>query len=168
MIDKIILNPIGIVRHNYTDIEVASSLSGVEGIIEIFPEYELGLKAIDGFSHIILIAYLHKVSDEDRKILVIRHKRLLRFGFKLEELPESGVFASDSPVRPNPIALSIVKVNRRDGRFLYVSNLDLFNGTPILDIKPYTPDRALKEFTLPKWYLDLSNKVKKRIGIEFV
>lgn len=161
---EIVLRPIGIVHVDVPDEVVSSSLNGVDGVIEVYPEYVDGLRGIDGFSHIILLAYLHKISSEGRRVLVIRHRRFLRFGFKLEELPEAGVFASDSPVRPNPIALSIVKLKKREGRFLYVSNLDLFNGTPILDIKPYTPDRIIKEISLPEWYLNFWNKVKSKLG----
>ena len=161
---EIVLRPIGIVHVDVPDEVVSSSLNGVDGVIEVYPEYVDGLRGIDGFSHIILLAYLHKISSEGRRVLVIRHRRFLRFGFKLEELPEAGVFASDSPVRPNPIALSIVKLKKREGRFLYISNLDLFNGTPILDIKPYTPDRIIKEISLPEWYLNFWNKVKSKLG----
>ncbi len=166
MVMEVVLKPIGVIHVDASDEEVASSLHGVDGIIEVYPEYADGLKGIDGFSHIIVLAYLHKVSSEGRRVLVIRHRRFLRFGFKLEELPEAGVFASDSPVRPNPIALTIVGLKRRDGRFLYVSNLDLFNGTPVLDIKPYTPERSINrsELKLPDWYVEFWSKVKSRLG----
>ncbi len=165
---EIKLKPIGIVHVRYSDEEIKSSLKGVEGIVEIFPEYEEGLKGIDGFSHIILIAYLHKVPEEHRKTLIIRFRRFLRFGFKLKELPMVGVFASDSPVRPNPIALTIVELIKRKGRILYVKGLDLFDKTPIIDVKPYTPSRIIENIRLPKWYINFMKKVKERLGLDFI
>ncbi|RLG86307.1 MAG: tRNA (N6-threonylcarbamoyladenosine(37)-N6)-methyltransferase TrmO, partial [Thermoprotei archaeon] len=116
------LVPIGVVRVRYSDEEVKDSWirGGVDGVIEVFPEFEAGLEGIDGFSHLILIAWLHKVNDEQRKVLKVRHRRLLRFGIPYEDLPEVGVFCTDSPHRPNPIALTIVKLVKREGRFLYV------------------------------------------------
>ncbi|MCS7385209.1 MAG: tRNA (N6-threonylcarbamoyladenosine(37)-N6)-methyltransferase TrmO [archaeon GB-1867-005] len=160
------LKPIGVVHVQHSDEEVSSSLNGVDGIVEVYPEYADGLKGIDGFSHIILLAYLHKVRSDQRKILVVRFRKFLRFGFKFEELPEAGVFASDSPVRPNPIAVSIVKLVGRTGRFLRVSGLDLFDGTPILDIKPYTPDRVINNYHLPYWYERFLIKVRNKLNIK--
>ena len=81
----------------------------------------------------------------------------------MDEVPESGVFASDSPVRPNPIALSILKVMGIEGRFIGVSGLDVFDGTPVLDIKPYTPDRVVKGYKVPYWYKNFLDRVMKRI-----
>jgi len=162
---KITLTPIGILHVPHSDMEVSSSLQGVDGVVEVYPKYADGLRGIDDFSHIVLLAYLHKIKAEDRKVLIIKFRKFLKFGFSPEELPEVGVFASDSPVRPNPIALTIVKLIKREGRFLHVSGLDLYDKTPIIDIKPYTPDRYLKEYSLPKWYEDFLIKVKKRIKI---
>jgi len=82
-------------------------------------------------------------------------------GVRLEELPEVGVFASDSPHRPNPIAISIVELKRIEGNLVYVSGLDLYNGTPILDLRAYTPSYALENFKIPKWYEDLLKKIWK-------
>ena len=161
----IVLKPIGIVRTDASDDEIRNSLFGVEGVIEVFEDYVDGLDGIEGFSHIILIAYLHKVSEEQRKVLKVRFRRFLRFGLKPEELPEVGVFASDSPHRPNPIAISIVELVERKHRFLYVKNLDLFDGTPILDIKPYTRSRVIEDVRYPEWYIRLSRIVKERFGI---
>ncbi|HDD26864.1 MAG TPA: tRNA (N6-threonylcarbamoyladenosine(37)-N6)-methyltransferase TrmO [Acidilobales archaeon] len=162
------LIPIGVVKVRYSDEEVKDSWirGGVDGVIEVFPEFEAGLEGIDGFSHLILIAWLHKVNDEQRKVLKVRHRRLLRFGIPYEDLPEVGVFCTDSPHRPNPIALTIVKLVKREGRFLYVEGLDLFDGTPILDIKAYTPDRAVHDLKVPEWYVRLGEKVKKYLGVE--
>ena len=163
---EIILKPIGKVRVKFDDETVKKSMFGVKGEIEVFKEYEEGLKGIDGFSHLIIIAYLHKVTEEQKKLLNVRFRRLQHFGLKEEELPEVGVFCCDSPHRPVPIALTIVKLLKREGRRLHVENLDLFDGTPVLDIKPYTPERVMEDLELPEWYKELYKKVAKITGIE--
>lgn len=162
------LIPIGVVHVSVSDEEVKESLEGVSGVIEVFDEFVEGLEGVDGFTHIIIIAYLHKVPEELRKTLKVRPKRLLKLGLKLEELPQVGVFVTDSPHRPNPIALTIVKLVRREGKFLYVEGLDLFDGTPILDIRPYTPDRSIREFSVPKWYEELFNRVRRPLSDKIV
>jgi tRNA-Thr(GGU) m(6)t(6)A37 methyltransferase TsaA len=96
-----------------------------EGVLEIEPEFEAGLTDIDGFSHL----YVLWVFDRAK-------------GFELVGTPPCddrphGVFASRSPRRPNPIALTVVELLRRDGRKLHVRGVDMLDGTPILDIKPY-------------------------------
>ena len=159
---KIILRPIGIVHVEFDDETVKRSMNGVRGKIEVFESYCEGLEGIEGFSHLIIIAYLHKVSEEQKRVLKVRFRRLTRFGIKLEELPEVGVFCSDSPHRPVPIAVTIVKLLKREGCILHVENLDLFDGTPILDIKPYTPDRIIKELNLPKWYEEIFEKIHRK------
>jgi tRNA (Thr-GGU) A37 N-methylase len=75
----------------------------------------------------------------------------------LEELPSLGVFALDSPTRPNPIGLTLVRLLGRQGRFLKVSGLDFFDGTPILDIKGYRPTYRADEFSVPDWYKKLQD-----------
>jgi tRNA-Thr(GGU) m(6)t(6)A37 methyltransferase TsaA len=161
---EIVLRPVGVVRTHLSDEEVRNSLSGVSGIVEVYEEYEEGLEGIDGFSHIILITYLHKVTEEQKKVLKVKHRRLVRHGFKLEELPEVGVFCTDSPHRPTPIGITIAKLVKREGRFLHVENLDLFDSTPVLDIKPYTPDRAIsaEELRFPEWFTKLYDEVRTR------
>ncbi|MEM4467245.1 MAG: tRNA (N6-threonylcarbamoyladenosine(37)-N6)-methyltransferase TrmO [Nitrososphaerota archaeon] len=161
---EIIIKPIGVVRTDVGDEFVKDSLEGVVGRIEIFKEYEGGLEGIEEFSHIIVLAYLHKVTEEQKKVLKVKHKRLLKLGFSIDELPEVGVFCSDSPHRPVPIALTIVKLVRREENILHVEGLDLYDGTPILDIKPYTPERIIKDITLPEWYVKLKKKVEEKIG----
>lgn len=148
---------------NMNDEEVKANWpEGVEGVIEVYEEYAQGLEGIDGFSHLIIIAYMHKVSEEQRRVLKVRPKRLRLLGIDLDRLPEVGVFCTDSPHRPNPLALSIVEFIERRGRLLRVRHLDLFDGTPVLDIKPYTPSRRIDEIRLPTWYQKAIEEVRAK------
>jgi tRNA-Thr(GGU) m(6)t(6)A37 methyltransferase TsaA len=152
-LSEIKFEPIGFVRNDLSDVEIKNINRGdIEAEIELFERYASGLEGIDGVSHLIVIFYLHKVSKEQKKILRAKPRKLSRYGLNLKELPLVGVFCLDSPHRPNPIGLTIVRLLNRNGRILRVKGLDAFDGTPILDIKPYTPNRFIKDFTLPKWY----------------
>jgi tRNA-Thr(GGU) m(6)t(6)A37 methyltransferase TsaA len=163
---EIILRPIGYIKHDYSDEEVKGSWRGVEGYIEILPEYSDGLLHLEGFSHIIVVAYMHKVSEVEKRVLRVRHRRLTRLGIRIDDLPEVGVFATDSPHRPNPIAITIVKLLSIEGRRLRVTGLDLYNETPVLDIKPYDHSRVVKDFTVPWWTRIIMERVKERFGEE--
>jgi tRNA-Thr(GGU) m(6)t(6)A37 methyltransferase TsaA len=157
------LNPIGFVKTELSDEEVKSKSSrDLEAEIEIFDEYAEGLEAIDGFSHLLVLFYLHKVTETQRRLLKARPRRLARYGLNLEGLPLVGVFCLDSPHRPNPIGLSVVKLLWRKGRILRVEGLDAFNETPVLDLKPYSPGRKVEEFKVPKWYENTIAKVKAK------
>ena len=96
------------------------------GEIEIFPEFEPGLEGLESFSHIIVLFHFHRT--------VAAKLRVVPPG----ESKPRGVFATRSPHRPNPLGLSILRLLGRHGRVLEVSGLDLIDGTPVLDIKPYT------------------------------
>jgi tRNA-Thr(GGU) m(6)t(6)A37 methyltransferase TsaA len=131
--------PIGFVNSPYKQTsEIPKGLGAkheAEGVLKVLPEFELGLTDIEGFSHLIVIW------EFDRSK-----------GFQLLGTPPSdnrphGVFATRSPRRPNPIGLTVVELLRREGTFLYVRGVDMLDGTPILDIKPYlsnVPPDALR------------------------
>ena len=163
-LEEVRLKPIGVVHVDVDDNTVKSSWEGVRGVIEVFPEYEEGLDGIEEFSHIIIIAYLHKVTEEQRRVLKVRHRRLKRLGVDLTGIPEVGVFCTDSPHRPNPIAISIVELIERKGRFLHVQGLDLFDGTPVLDIKGYDKTRCIQDIRVPWWLEELEKRVRKVLG----
>ncbi len=145
------VRPVGVVRVNASDEEVRERSGHLEGYIEVFEEFAEALEGIEEYSHVFVIAYLHK--SEWKGLLKVRPRRLLRKGFREEELPVLGVFATDSPIRPNPIALTLVRLLGREGNRLRVVGLDLFDGTPVLDIKPYRPDYRASEFRVPGWVL---------------
>jgi tRNA-Thr(GGU) m(6)t(6)A37 methyltransferase TsaA len=117
--------------------------------IVISPQLVEALDGIDGFSHVLIIFYLHKVGEERRSRLKVHPQ-----GKK--ELPLVGVFATRSPVRPNPIGITAVKLLGRQENVLKVLGLDAYDGTPVLDVKPYLRrgDR-IEEATMPDWLLRL-------------
>ena len=126
------LNPIGIIHSPFTDIAgmpiQPNGARGIRGTIEVFEEYRAGLKDLDGFSRIILIYSFHRSN-----------------GFALEVKPflddnTHGVFATRAPKRPNPLGLSIVRLTGVDGGTLSIGDVDILDGTPLLDIKPYVPE----------------------------
>ncbi|MHA1617349.1 MAG: tRNA (N6-threonylcarbamoyladenosine(37)-N6)-methyltransferase TrmO [Candidatus Njordarchaeales archaeon] len=146
--EKICFKPIGIVHVSVPDYVVKQALNGVRGEIEIFEEYVEGLEGIEEFSHIIVVAYLHKVPEEARHTLKVRPRGR-------SDMPLVGVFCTNSPHRPNPIAITIVKLLKRKDRRLVVGGLDLFDGTIVLDIKPYTPRRVVRHAKYPEWVLKI-------------
>jgi tRNA-Thr(GGU) m(6)t(6)A37 methyltransferase TsaA len=100
---------------------------GSEGKAEIFEEFEPGLVDLEGFSHIIVIYVFHRSHGYDLVCRPYMEDRL------------HGVFAMRAPRRPNPIGFSVVRLEKRKGRILYLSEVDMLDGTPILDIKPFVP-----------------------------
>ncbi len=136
-IDEIRYKPIGIIHSPFkepsgTPIQSAGA-SGVEGRVELFPEYAKGLKDIEGFSHIILIYHFHLSGKVSLEVVPYMDNRL------------HGLFATRAPARPNPIGISIVKLLKVQGVMLYVRDVDIVDSTPLLDIKPYVPDFDLRE-----------------------
>ncbi len=111
----------------------AVAAAGVAGTVEVFPEYVAGLRDVEGFSHLTLLYHLHLVGEPG---LVVR---------PFLDTEPRGVFATRSPRRPNAIGLSTVRLVRVEDQVLHVEDLDVVDGTPLLDIKPYVPafdDRA--------------------------
>jgi len=160
---QINLRPVGVVRTNASDDDIRLQTTESESRIEIFPEFQEALDGLGGFSHIFVLSYFNKLRPDQIGTLKVRPRRLLLKGFKLEELPLVGVFAIDSPTRPNPIGLSLVKLVRIDGRELVVHGLDCFDGTPVLDIKPYREDYRAENYALAEWYRQLRTRAGEEI-----
>ncbi len=115
----------------------------------IAPQLAEALDGIDGFSHIVVIFYLHEVDDDRRSLLKVHPENK-------EELPLVGVFATRSPIRPNPIGVTVVELLACEGNVLKVLGLDAYDGTPVLDVKPYLRRGDLiEEATTPDWLLRL-------------
>jgi tRNA-Thr(GGU) m(6)t(6)A37 methyltransferase TsaA len=124
--------PIGLIHSPFKDIEgmpiQPTGASGVSGSVEVFVEYTAGLKDLEGFSHIILVYHFHRAK---RGELIVT---------PFLDLQPHGVFATRAPNRPNPIGISVVKLSRIEGNVLQVENVDILDGTPLLDIKPFVPE----------------------------
>ena len=148
--DEIIFKPIRIIHTPFTKpkgtpIQAAAG-QDVEGTIEIFPEFADGLKDLERFSHIIVLFHFH-----------------LSRGYKLQAKPfmddkERGIFAIRSPARPNPIGLSVVRLMKVEAAVLSIRDLDILDGTPLLDIKPYVPKFDHRDVTQIGW---LENHIDK-------
>ena len=154
----IVLKKIGVVHTSSTDDQVRERIGGQESKIEIFQEYEEALDGLLGFSHVFVLSYFDRLRPEQIGPLKVKPRGLLRYGIQLEELPLIGVFALDSPTRPNPIGLSLVPLVKLEGTTLTVTDLDLFNKTPVLDIKPYQASYRIDKYELPSWHKKLAEK----------
>jgi tRNA-Thr(GGU) m(6)t(6)A37 methyltransferase TsaA len=154
---EMVFRPVGRINAPYSDSEIRAKDKDLEGELEIFPEFEPALEGIDGYSHLFVLAYFDRLRPEQIGPLQVKPRRLVNRGLKLDELPLLGVFALDSPTRPNPIGLTLVRFLGRQGRFLKVAGLDFFDGTPILDIKGYGPGYRVNGFSVPEWHKKLQD-----------
>jgi tRNA-Thr(GGU) m(6)t(6)A37 methyltransferase TsaA len=123
---------IGIIYSPFTEpidtpIQPSAALEAI-GRVEIFEEYQEGLADLEGFSHIILLYHFH----------LIKGVRLTVEPFL--EKARHGVFATRAPARPNRIGLSVVELTARERNVLHIKNVDILDGTPLLDIKPFVPE----------------------------
>ena len=140
----IVYRPIGFARTPFTTTEdmpiQPAGAVGIHGSIEIAPEYAEGLTDLDGFSHIILLYHFHRSPGPRLRVTPF-----------LDDRPR-GVFATRAPTRPNPLGLSVVRLLAIEGNVLDVADIDLLDGTPILDIKPYVPVIDRVEATSTGWF----------------
>jgi len=131
------MQPIGTVRSPYVDTtQIPKGLGAehrAEGVLEVLPAFEAGLTDIEGFSHLYVVWIFDRAAGCE-----------LIATTPADHLPH-GVFATRSPQRPNPLGLTVVQLLRRDGRNLHVRGVDMLDGTPILDIKPYLSNVPAEE-----------------------
>jgi tRNA-Thr(GGU) m(6)t(6)A37 methyltransferase TsaA len=148
--------PIGVIRTGHTKPEETPIQpvysEGHAGTAEVFPEFAAGLSDLEGFSHIYLVYHLHK-ADPPR----------LRVKPFLQDV-ERGIFATRSPCRPNPIGLSVVRLVRREGNLLYLDSVDVLDGTPLLDIKPYTAKFDNIQTARNGWQDEVDEKTARQRG----
>jgi tRNA-Thr(GGU) m(6)t(6)A37 methyltransferase TsaA len=145
-------SPIGVVHTPFTDpvgmpIQPTGAV-GVQGRIELEPAYVDGLQDLDGFSHVVLIYHFHRAKQP--KMLVT----------PFLDTKSRGLFATRAPTRPNAIGLSVVKLLAIEGNVLRIENVDMLDGTPLLDIKPYIPDIEPKHVDRVGWYAEAKGKAK--------
>jgi len=142
--EKIELKPIGFVRTEAVGKEVKDR----RNVSEIVLRKDL-VEALDGtedFSHLFVIFWMHEISKEDRRMMKV-HPRGRR------DMPLLGVFATRTPYRPNPIGLTLVDLLGVEGNVVTVRGLDAFDGTPVLDIKPFDYWDIAEDATVPAWWM---------------
>ncbi len=156
VVNSVMCVPIGVIHSDHaeagrTPIQPVYA-KGCKGRIEVFPEYADGLRDIEGFSHLYLIYHFHRAEPA----------RLIVKPF-LQDV-EHGLFATRAPCRPNAIGLSVVRLERRDGNLLYVDGVDILDGTPLLDIKPYTAKFDRFDTDRNGWQDDVDEGTARRRG----
>ncbi len=157
--DEFVVKPIGVIKTPHTDKQKTPIqpcfAESFEGKAEVYPEYGAGLQDLSGFSHIYLVYLFDRESSE--KLIVKPF---------LQDI-ERGVFATRAPCRPNRIGLSIVRLTSCDNLILKFSGADMLDGSPLLDIKPYTALFDRIESTTNGWQdgldkIDSENKGRRR------
>ena len=147
---KIVFQPIGTIHSPFQNIQgmpiQPAGAKGIAGTIEIKPEYVDGLQDLEGFSHIILIYHFHLAKGYSLKVKPFMDENL------------RGVFATRAPKRPNPLGISVVKLIKVKDNVLQIEDVDIVDGTPLLDIKPYVPEFDVQKVEKIGW---LSQKIKK-------
>jgi tRNA-Thr(GGU) m(6)t(6)A37 methyltransferase TsaA len=154
MVENYEFAPIGVIRSPHKEIEGTpiqpSGARGVGGTVELRPEFVPGLKDLDGFSHIMLLYVFH-----------------LSEGFSLEVKPflddtPRGLFATRAPGRPNAIGVSVVRLRKIEGSVLFIEDVDILDGTPVLDIKPFVPEFDSPEVTATGWLTGKAGLAEKK------
>ena len=137
------ISPIGVIQTPFNDLKgmpiQPSGARQIEGTLLIHPEYEQGLRDLEGFSHIILLYQFHQSSGFD----------LLVTPFL--DTQERGLFSTRAPRRPNSIGFSIVELTGRDKNRVFVKGIDVLNNTPLIDIKPYVPKFDVRKVRATGW-----------------
>lgn len=144
--------PIGTIHSPFKDLKEMpiqpTGQASAPGTAEVLPEFAAGLKDLEGFSHVILLYHLNKVHRVDLTVTPFLGSE------------QRGVFATRAPTRPNPIGLSIVALLRIEGNRLYLGNVDILDGTPLLDIKPYVPEFDQPPGARAGWLEEARGKVQ--------
>mgnify|MGYP002683545320 CR=1 FL=1 len=139
----ILLSPIGLIHTPFqttSETPIQSSRSTADGWVEVFPEYAEGLQDIEGFSHLFLIYHLHRAEAVDLLVEPFLDQR------------RHGIFSTRHPNRPNHIGISTVRLMDREGNHLRISGVDMFDLSPLLDIKPFVPEFDHREALKSGWY----------------
>jgi tRNA-Thr(GGU) m(6)t(6)A37 methyltransferase TsaA len=146
---KFVMQAIGTIYSPFTEVSgtpIQPTRSQAIGQVSVFPEYAEGLADLEGFSHIILLYAFHRACGYELKI-----KSFL-------DDAEHGLFSTRYPCRPNPIGLSVVRLMMVNKNILDIEGVDVIDGTPLLDIKPYVPDFDIRSGVRSGWYETRSKK----------
>lgn len=148
------LKPIGIIHSPFKKAEgmpiQPSGARGARGQVEVYKRYRDGLKDLDGFSHVILLYGFHQSREFDLRVVPFMDTEV------------RGLFATRAPNRPNPIGLSVVRLKKIAGGILHVRGLDILDGTPLLDIKPYVPAFDAPARAKTGWLAKVRKDVRKK------
>ena len=154
--DEIIYKPIGIIHTPHTNLEKIPIqpvfAKGITGEVEVYEEFSKGIRDLHGFSHIYLFYFFHKAYEVN---LLVK---------PFMEDVNRGVFATRAPTRPNKIGMSIVKLNAVKDSRLFIENVDMLDGTPLLDIKPYTAKFDSVNVLQSGWQDEISDDVAHTRG----
>jgi tRNA-Thr(GGU) m(6)t(6)A37 methyltransferase TsaA len=146
--------PIGIVHSPFEGVGKVpiqpTAAAGIRATVTVFDQFAAGLKDLEGFSHVILLYHFHRITQT----------RLTVIPF-MDDQPR-GVFATRAPSRPNPIGLSIVKLLGIEGTVLHIENVDIVDGTPLLDIKPYVPQFDHHQAERTGWLENSKENIKEK------
>ena len=156
MLEEFHYRPIGIIRSEHTD-PAKSPIQpcyaeGCLGTVEIFPEYTEGLNDLEGYSHIYLLYHCHRAEPSPMMIAPFIQKT------------KRGLFSTRVPGRPNPIGLSIVQLLSREYNVLHIEAIDVLDGTPLLDIKPYSRRIDCVEGTRNGWQDEVDDTKAHKMG----
>ena len=147
---EVVYRPIGVVHSPFNapqDVPIqAAAAEGVKGSVEVAREYAEGLRDVEGFSHLILVYHCHLAQSYSLLVKPYIDDRL------------HGVFATRAPSRPNPVGVSIVRLTKLEKNVLHIQDVDIIDGTPLLDIKPFVPQFDQREAEKIGW---LTGKIDK-------
>jgi len=151
---KIEYHPIGLIHSPHKNLSgmpiQPSGAKGIQGFVEIYNEFSEGIKDLEGFSHIFLLYYFHKSKGFDLTVTPF-----------LDKTPR-GLFATRAPRRPNAIGLSIVKLISVEPNKLYIDDVDILDGTPLIDIKPYVPEFDYRPDSAIGWLEGCKNNSRQQ------
>ena len=150
------LAPIGVIHSEHRDLALTPiqpvCADGCYGRVEVFEAFAQGLVDIEGFSHLHLLYWLHRAAPASLTVMPF-----------LEDVPH-GIFATRTPTRPNPLGLSVVRLVERQGTTLFVEGLDVVDGTPLFDIKPYVERFDVRLGTRGGWTDGVDAETFRRRG----
>ncbi len=152
----VVMTPIGIIHSPFADLRgmpiQPPGGSASRGTVEVFEPYQRGLRDLEGFSHIFLLYVFHRSRSFDLEVVPF-----------MDAQPR-GLFATRAPNRPNPIGMSVVQLDKIEAGTLHIRNLDILDGTPLLDIKPYVPNFDVQRNVRTGWLEKAKGRVARRVS----